>query len=285
MTLSRRDLLKLGVGGLAVSAAGIRWLPGADCCGGAQKKIPIGLQLYSVREACQKDLPGVLKAVAGMGYEGVEFAGYYGRDAKQLRKLLDDNGLKCCGTHISLETLLGDALKATVEFNRILGNPYLTVSYMPHTRLASVKVIGETAKLYDEIAVKIKPEGMRVGYHAHGGDFVKVDGITAWERFFAATGPAVTMQMDIGNCLGGGGDPYAILTKFPGRSATIHLKEHGGKQGAAVGEGDVRWKEVFELCETGGKTEWYIVEQESYAGGPLESVKRCIENLKKMGKA
>jgi sugar phosphate isomerase/epimerase len=94
------------------------------------------------------------------------------------------------------------------------------------------------------------------------------------------------MQLDIGNCIGGGGDPIAVLKKYPGRSATIHLKEHGGPKGAPVGAGAVKWSEVFELCETSGKTEWYIVEHESYAEGttPLESVKQCIDNLRKMGK-
>ena len=90
----------------------------------------------------------------------------------------------------------------------------------------------DTAKLFTELAAKVKPQGMRVGYHAHGGDFKKFDGETAWDIFFSNAGPDVVMQMDIGNCLGGGGDPYAMLKKFPGRSATIHLKEHGGKPGA-----------------------------------------------------
>src|SRR5687767_7768659 len=71
-------------------------------------KPKVGLELYSVREDCAKDLPGVLKAVAKMGYQGVEFAGYHGRTAEELRKLLDENKLKCCGTHIGLDTLLGE---------------------------------------------------------------------------------------------------------------------------------------------------------------------------------
>jgi sugar phosphate isomerase/epimerase len=92
------------------------------------------------------------------------------------------------------------------------------------------------------------------------------------------------MQLDTGNCLGGGGDPVAVLKRYPGRATTIHLKEHGGPRGAPVGEGDMPWKEIFELCESTGGTEWYIVEQESYATAPLEVVRRCLENLRKMGK-
>jgi len=280
MDYSRRDVLKLGAGVATLWASGAN-LRSAETQPG-KKKIPIGLQLYSVRGECEKDLPGVLQAVAKMDYEGVEFAGYYGRKAGEMRKLLDDNGLKCCGTHIGLGTLTGDALKGTVEFNKTLGNPFLTVSSMPVPNTVQGAI--DVAKRFNEIAAKVKPERMRVGYHAHGGDFKKIDGQTFWDVFFSNTGPEVVMQLDIGNCIGGGGDPYAILKKFPGRSATIHLKEHGGKRGAPVGEGDVKWNEIFQLCETPGGTEWYIVEQESYAGGPLDSVKACIQNLRKMGK-
>lgn len=279
MMISRRDCLRGGVGA-AVLVAAARLAPAA----GSKKKIPIALQVYSVRELAAKDLAGVLKAVGQMGYEGVEFAGYYGHEAKAIRKMLDDSGLKCCGTHIGLETLLGDQFARTVEFNKILGNRFLIVSWMPESRFATVEVAKKTAALFNELAEKAKPHGMRVGYHAHGGDFKKVGDQTAWELFFSNTVPEVVMQMDLGNCLGAGGDPYAILRKFPGRSATIHLKEHGGKRGAPVGEGEVRWKEVFEICETIGGTEWYIVEQEAYAVPPLESVRICLQNLRKMGK-
>lgn len=281
MSYSRRDVLKLGAGA-ALLAAGAR-LP--DALAAPAKKIPIALQLYSVRHDCEKDLPKVLEAVAKMGYAAVEFAGYYGRDAKQLRKLLDENGLKCCGTHTGLNTLQGDAMKATVEFHKTLGNKFLIVPGMPHEKLATEEACKATAAQFTEWAAKAKEDGMYVGYHAHGGDFRKIGDQTAWDIFFTACGPDVVMQMDIGNCLGGGGDPYATLKKFPGRSKTVHLKEHGGKPGACVGDGDVKWEKVFELCETIGGTEWYIVEQEAYGDmSPLDAAKRCLENLRKMGK-
>jgi sugar phosphate isomerase/epimerase len=281
----RRLLLKAGLGGAAILATGSRLL-GAEAPAKNKKKkrIPIGLQLYSVRTDCAKDLPGVLKAVGTMGYDGVEFAGYYNRKAEELRKLLDENKLKCCGTHTALDTLTGDAFKATVEFNKILGNKYLIVPSLPKARTESLAALKETAKLLTDLAEQAKPHGMRVGYHAHAGDFKKLDGQVPWDVIFDNAGPRVAMQLDLGNCLDGGGDPIAILKKYARRAATIHLKEHGGKQGAPVGEGEVKWKEVFEICESTGRTEWYIVEQESYAGSPLDSVKQCLDNLKKMGK-
>jgi hypothetical protein len=148
---------------------------------------------------------------------GVEFAGYYDRTAPQLRRLLDDQGLKCCGTHIQLPALAGDALASTVEFNRTLGNKYLIVSWMPPSYAESLAKVREMAKVYDELAAKLKDQGMRVGYHAHGGDFRKIDGETAWDLFFANTCRDVAVQLDLGNCLEGGGDPLATLKKFPGR--------------------------------------------------------------------
>jgi sugar phosphate isomerase/epimerase len=281
MNRSRREMMKLSLGAAALCAAPVRWLHAAPAT-----KIPIGLQLYSVRNDCGKDLPGVLEAVAKMGYAGVEFAGYYGRKADELRKLLDDNGLKCCGTHTGINTLQGDALKGTVEFNQTIGNKYLIVPGLPKQNTESKDALLKTAAFLDEVADKIKADGMLTGYHAHGGDFQKYDGETHWDIIFGNTKPAVVMQMDMGNCLGGGGDPYATLKRYPGRAKTVHLKEHGGKRGAPVGEGEVKWNEVFEICETIGGTEWYIVEHESYAEGvtPLDSVKLCLDNLRKMGK-
>lgn len=280
MNISRRNFLSLGAGATAA------WLAGAGRLAAAAKprdrKIPIGLQLYSVRHACQKDLPRVLKAVGEMGYEGVEFAGYYDRSAADLRKLLDQNGLKCCGTHIRLDTLKGDALEATVEFNQTLGNRFLIVSWMPPSYAESVQSIKETAKVFNEVAEKVKEHGMRVGYHAHGGDFKRVEGEFAWNRFFESTSAEVVMQLDLGNCLEAGGDPIAILKRFPGRSATIHLKESGGPPEAVIGEGKVDWPAVFNICRTTGGTEWYILEHERPAGDPLENVKRCLRNVRKL---
>ncbi|MGB9603567.1 MAG: sugar phosphate isomerase/epimerase family protein, partial [Limisphaerales bacterium] len=97
--ISRRGFFEKTIFGAAFTAA----VPALVAQEYGGKKIPIGLQLYSVRKECEKDLPGTIAAVAKMGYKGVEFAGYYGRDAKTLRKMLDDNGLKCCGTHIQID--------------------------------------------------------------------------------------------------------------------------------------------------------------------------------------
>ena len=248
-------------------------------------RIPIALQLYSIRMECEKDLPKTIEAVAKMGYEGVEFAGYYGRTAEELRKLCDDNGLKVAGTHIGLNTLLGDELEKSVAFNKVLGNKYLIVPGLSEDRRNSRAAWADTAKVFNEIAEQLKPHGMFTGYHNHAIEFQPMDGELPWDTFFGNTNDEVVMQTDIGNAMHGGGDPIPYIERYPGRSQLVHLKEYSSTNNKAlVGEGDVDWPAVFNLCESIGNTEWYIVEQESYAYPPLECVDRCLKNLRAMGK-
>lgn len=251
------------------------------------KKRQVALQLYSVREDCARDLPATLEAVAKMGYEGVEFAGYYGRSAEELKKMLDDLGLKVAGTHIGLNTLLGDELKATVEFNQILGNKFLIVPWLPEEKRNSKAAWLKSAQVFNEIAEQLKPLGMWTGYHNHHIEFQLMDGEMQWDIFFGATSPEVVMQLDTGNAMHGGvsaDELLNIIKRYPGRALTVHLKEFSSTNPQAViGEGEVKWHEFVSVCETIGGTEWFIVEQETYAYPPLECVKRCIENLKAMG--
>lgn len=248
-------------------------------------RIPIALQLYSVREDAARDLPGVLKAVAKMGYDGVEFAGYYGHDAPAIRAMLDELGLKVAGAHVGIDTLLGDELEKSVAFHKTLGNINLVVPGLPRERTESRAAWLDTAKTMSEIAARLAPHGMRTGYHNHHIEFVPLDGELPWDTFFGNTSPEVIMQFDTGNALHGGADAAPFLQRYPGRARTVHLKEYSaGNDTALIGEGDVPWPTIFELCETIGNTEWYIVEQESYAFPPLECVDRCLQKLRAMGK-
>jgi sugar phosphate isomerase/epimerase len=279
--LTKRDFLKLSAGTVAACATAHP----LTLLAAASKQIPIGLQLYSVRGECEKDLPGTVAAVAKMGYKAVEFAGYYGRDAKTLRKLLDDLGLKCCGTHIGIETLLGDNLPKTIEFNQTLGNKFLIVPGLGSKYTKSRQAWSETASLFNEMADKVKPHGMRVGYHNHTIEFQTLDGELPWDTFFGRTRKDVVMQFDTGNAMHGGGDATVYLKKYPGRAATVHLKSFSRKKpNALIGEDELPWPKIFDLCETIGSTEWYIVEYESDAYPPLISVEKSIEVLRKWGK-
>jgi len=249
-------------------------------------RIPVALQLYSVRGDCARDLPRTLEAVAEMGYDGVEFAGYYGRSADELRKMLDDLGLRVAGTHTGIDTLLGDELKHAIEFNHTLGNRFLIVPGLPKERRSSKAAWLEIARLMNEIAERVRPEGMRVGYHNHAVEFQPMEGDLPWDIFFGATVPDVVMQLDTGNAMRGGVSPDGVLEtlkRYQGRAATVHLKEFSStNERALIGEGEVKWQEFFKLCETIGGTEWYIIEQESYAFPPLECARRCVMNLRKM---
>ena len=275
--VTRREFL--GAVGVAGAALGLGVAPLAQAA--ARKKIPVGLQLYSLREQCKTDLPGMLTAVSKIGYRGVEFAGYHGRSAKELRQLLDDNGIFACGTHTPYESVQGDKLKETVEFNRTIGNKFLIVPWMNETK--SKQEWLDRAKLFNDIADKVKPDGMSVGYHAHQHDFKQIDGVSAWDLFFGNTKREVIMQLDTSNCCEGGADPVAVLKKYPGRARSIHIKANGGGPEAVIGEDKVDWKAVFAFCEGKGKTQWYVVEHES-SKDPLDAVKRSYDALRKFGK-
>ena len=249
-------------------------------------RIPVALQVYSVRKEAAEDLPGTLKAIKEAGYEGVEFAGYYERSAQELKRLLDDHGLKCAGTHTGLKTVQDDELSKTIEFNRVLDNRNLIVPGLPAERRGGAAVWHDNAKLFNELAAKVADQGMRIGYHNHGHEFQAApDEEVPWDVFGRETRDDVILQLDLGNAMHGGADPVPYLRKYAHKAMTVHLKDHDpSNDKALLGEGTLKWEDVFGICEGSGKTEWYIVEQESYAYPPLECVRRCRENLKKMGR-
>ena len=249
--------------------------------------IPIALQLYSVRDDAAKDLAGVLSAVAKMGYDGVEFAGFYGHSAEDVRKMLDDNGLKMAGAHVGIDSLLGDELEKSVAFHRTVGNQYLIVPGLGEKWRSSTDAWKETARTMNGIADALKPHGMWTGYHNHEIEFRPFEpgGELPWDTFFGNTSQDVIMQFDTGNALHGGSDALPFLERYPGRAVTVHLKEYSkDNPKALIGEGDVPFGDIFRVCESTGGTKWYIVEQESYAYPPMECADRCLKTLRAMGK-
>ena len=243
--------------------------------------IPIGLQLYAVRDECARDLPGTLSVVAEMGYAGVEFAGYYGLTAPALRRMLDERGLKCCGAHTRLDLLLGGELERTIEFNLALGSPYVIVPILPEERRKSRATWLDSARVLNELAGRLRPHGLRVGYHNHRYEFEPVDGAVPWDLIFGTADPSVVMQLDMGHALEAGADPVAVLHRYPGRAATVHMAEHSASDPLALlGEGDVPWPEVLAACASVGGTQWYIVEQERYRYPELECARRNLVNLR-----
>jgi sugar phosphate isomerase/epimerase len=278
---TRRRFIKTGLG----CAVGTAVIPTIARAAAATEKLPIGFQLFTVRGEFVRNVPGTLKALADIGYKGVEFWGYGGTPevyqkykAADLRKMLDDCGLKCCGMHLELKAISKESLQRTLENNQILGSDYLNVA-MAQEKMGSEKTIGELAETLNEAAIECRRHKKRVGYHAHGFDFGLVNGRFAWDLLFSRTLPEVNMQMDVGNCLSGNGDPIAMLKKFPGRTRTIHIKEHETK----TFDSDY-YKEVFQLCETTCGTQWYIVEMGSAEGNGFEVPKEALAKLRKVGK-
>jgi sugar phosphate isomerase/epimerase len=274
MVLTRRGFSQIAVAGLASRARAL-----------AARKVPIAVQLYSVRQIAEKDLAGVLAEVARLGFQGVEFAGYYGHSAEDVRKMLDANRLKVAGTHTGLDTLLGDNLQRTMDYNRTIGNKNLIVPGMPQKNRASIEAWKETAKLFNEIAAKAKGEGFDVGYHNHTVEFQKMDGQVPFDVFFGNTSKDVKVQLDVGHAQRAGADPLDVINRYRGRIISIHVKEFNpDRDDAPLGEGKVQWKQVFSGLESAGATEWYIVEEEAKSCQRYECIQGAIERLRKMGK-
>jgi sugar phosphate isomerase/epimerase len=256
-------------------------------------RVPIGLELYSVRHELADDVRGTLEAVAEMGYEGVEFAGPPQHEAEELRALLDEFGLACCGWHTPFDMVQDERLDETIAFNQTLGNRYVIVPGVPESLRSSRQDWLKLAAFFNDLADRLAPHDMLTGYHNHHVEFTPMDGELPWDTLFGNTGEGVVMQLDLGNAIFGGADVVSLLERYPGRAVTVHLKPYSKEAGKEdprkgfrpiIGEDDVPWEEVFRLCETTGGTEWYIVEYESDAFPPLEAVDRCLQGLKAMGK-
>jgi sugar phosphate isomerase/epimerase len=278
-SLRRRQFLQLSALGLAGATLGLAGCASTKSCA-AKKKIPVGVQLYSVRESCKTDFPGTIAAIAKMGYAGVEFAGYWGYSAKDIRKMLDDNGIVACGSHTPHEMVQPDRLAETIEFNQTIGNHFIIV---PDMSGKSRQFWLDRAKEFNGIADQLQPLGLSIGYHSHWHDFHPVEGEMPWDIFGANTQSDVILQLDTSNCCDGGADPLTELKKVPGRTRSIHIKPNGAGPEAVIGEDKIDWADIFAWCETSGGTQWYVMEHET-SSDPVGTMARTFAALKKFGK-
>ena len=293
MNVSRREFL----GGAAATGAAFA-LPsfcGGCCCG---PKAKIALQLYSIRGYIKKvGLAKALEDVAKIGYKGVEFAGYYGFSAKDLKKMLDDNGLVACGTHLHKNDFGPEKVKETCEFNLGYGNTFLCSpggGNFPAQGEDFDEFMKKLVDFYNKAAEDAAQYGCKVGLHNHMGEFqLKLkDGTLYWDYFFSNTSKAVCMEQDVGWTTCAGFDPCEQYEKYPGRSPTLHAKENGmGKdvkefdailgQPGKPGAKGVEWDRLIVATEK-DSVPWYVVECERH-DDDLSAVTPSYEFLRGKG--
>jgi sugar phosphate isomerase/epimerase len=275
-SLSRRSFLATSAG---VSLAALAT---------AAEQIPIGLEMYSVRDSFAKDPTGTVRAVAKMGYQVVEFFAPYldwtTAQTKDMRKLMDDLGIRCNSTHNNQPSFTADGLPKAIEFNGILGSRYVVMA-------SAGRVVGldgwkKVADQLSDISGKLKSANLRTGYHNHEPEFVAIEGKRPMEVLAANTPREVMLQLDVGTCVEAGYDPVAWIDANPARIHSLHCKDWapGPDKGYRVlfGEGDSPWKKVFAAAEAQGGVEFYLIEQEGSRYPDLETAERCLANWKKL---
>ena len=177
MNQQRREFLKSGA---AVSAAAL--LPINLSAAKKWKNIPVATQAWCVRKQMAGDIPGTLKAVSALGYQGIELENAFGKSGADWKKYLVEARLKVCGFHHSMNELRGDKLKSSIEFNQAIGNRNLIIRSLPKDVYVSKELLAKTANEVNEIAEKLKSAGLRVGYHNHTTDFNKIGRASCRER-------------------------------------------------------------------------------------------------------
>ena len=246
------------------------------------------VQLYSVRDEMEKDLWGTLRKVKTMGYDGVEFYGAFTRTAQELKAALDDTGLVCVGWHTPLNYVTeANALMATITYNKILGNTEIVIPALGGDMVSSKAAWLESAKLFNDLAAKLAPYGMKIAYHNHAYTFTPMEGDLPLHYFYDNTVADVGLQLDNGNAWDASPetDIYAPIVRYPNRIRTLHHKPFSLKTGHAtmIGEDDIDWGKFFKLCRDHQNVDWHIVEFECDEYLPqLEGIQTCIERLRKL---
>jgi sugar phosphate isomerase/epimerase len=246
----------------------------------------IGVQLWSVKDEIQRDFDGTLAKLAALGFEGVEFAGEFGRyrsDPARLRAFLGEHGLRCIGAHVGLDQLDAKNFAATTSFYHTVGCNDLIVPFDNRGVSAAgmVLVAGDVSQL----SARLRPLGMRTGYHNHAQEMAGPDGQTGWDLFARATPASVILQQDIGWTNAAGKDPVALIRRYPGRSVSLHYKAKfapGTSGTPLIGQDRTDWGAVTQAARSVGGTSWLIVEQEEYPNGmgQIEAVSASLQGLR-----
>lgn len=280
---SRRNFLKAAGAVTACAAA-----PRLEA---RRQRLPIGLQLFSVREQLPKDFPGTLAQVRSAGYTVVEAAGYFGRSAAELRSAMDTAGLRCVSTHHVLK-LLETQVDQWTDYGHALGLEYVVCSSSgamhrdpaakgPQTLDDWRWIAGE----FNRIGERLRAAGMTFGVHNHTPEFALIDGVLVYDELLRLTDPElVVFEMDCGWVYAAGYNPVDYLSKAPERFPLLHVKdmvrEPGGKaKNPVMGKGNMDYKAILHAA-TGLK--YYFIEQEQYDIDPFEELRQDAEYMRNL---
>lgn len=271
-TISRRTFVTLSA-----------TLPWALRARAAASSIPVGLELYSVRKELQRDTQATVRAVAKMGYQCVEFYAPYFEwsedETKQMRKLLDDLGIRCFSTHNDSSYMNAENIARARDKNLILGCKYVVVASSPQpTDLDGWKAVADALNSADD---QLVISGLHAGYHNHEPEFTPIGNQRPIEVLAKNTKPSIMLQLDVGTCLKAGSDPVAWIRANPGRIRSLHLKDWSSDPAKAYsvlfGEGNADWKGILAAAESVGGAEYYLIEQEGSRFSELETAERCLQ--------
>lgn len=247
----------------------------------------LAAQLYTLRDFLKTpaDIAATLPKVAKLGYRAVQLSALGPIDTKELKSILDGEGLAVCATHEDFARLRDD-LDAVAEEHALLGCKYVAIGGIPGD-YRNAEGYHRFAKEASEVGRKMKERGLVFGYHNHSFELEKFGEKTALEILYSESDPeAFTAEIDTYWIQHGGGDPAVWIRRVAGRSPIVHFKDmavSGGKPVMAeVGEGNLNWPAILDACREAG-VEWYIVEQDVCQRDPFESLGISLRNLNAMG--
>lgn len=239
------------------------------------KKLPIALQLWSVRDDMRRDFSATVAAVGKMGYAGVELAGYGNLDAKGAKAALDAAGLAVAGMHVGNVALRTD-LNTVINDALLLGARHVTCPSWPAVQYLSPAACERIGEQLGEIGRTLRSVGIRFSFHNHAAEAKQVGGRSVFDWMLGAAAPRdLAAEPDVYWLHVGGCAPEKFLRDYGARCPLVHLKDE-----KELGLGPVDFAAVFAAIDSVGAAEWLIVEQEAYNHAPLESVRLCLEQLK-----
>jgi sugar phosphate isomerase/epimerase len=242
-------------------------------------KLPIAVQLWSLRDEAEKDFEATLENVAKLGLDGVEFAGFYNYSAVDMNTLLKRTGLKAASAHISCDELKQDVL-AVIEYNKTIGNKNIVI---PYIKLENQHDLDEAVDFILKIAPVIRDNGMILHYHNHDSEFKKIKGRYILDLLIERCSSVnLNLELDTYWCFVGGEDPENYLLRNKNKINLIHLKDgNGGHELKSIGEGKNNISGILKQSIK-MKIDWLILENDYPKPSGLADLEKSMINLKNM---